>query len=73
MSWYAALGALEQGLATCFELSETETRELAELADSEAAESVSLHQFTNSFVGFIVCASLMLFNVTIHQQDEGDQ
>lgn len=38
--------ALEQALATRFELSEAETRELAELADREAADSVSLHQFT---------------------------
>lgn len=38
--------ALERALATRFELSETETRELAELADREVADSVSLYQFT---------------------------
>jgi uncharacterized tellurite resistance protein B-like protein len=38
--------ALEQALASSFDLSETETRELSELADREAADSISLHQFT---------------------------
>lgn len=38
--------ALERTLAKHFALSETETRELAELADREAADSVSLYQFT---------------------------
>jgi len=37
---------LEQALQKCFALSESETRQLAQLADREAAESVSLHQFT---------------------------
>jgi len=37
---------LEQALATCFGLSQSETCELAELADREAAESVSLYPFT---------------------------
>jgi len=37
---------LEQTLRKTFTLSESETRELAQLADSEAAESVSLFQFT---------------------------
>jgi len=38
--------ALEQGLQNCFSLSTEETRELMELADHAAAESVSLYQFT---------------------------
>lgn len=38
--------ALEQALQKCFALSESETRQLSQLADREAAESVSLHQFT---------------------------
>jgi len=37
---------LEQALRSTFSLSDSETRELAQLADSEAAESVSLFQFT---------------------------
>ncbi len=37
---------LEQALRNTFSLSDSETRELAELADCEAAESVSLYQFT---------------------------
>jgi len=37
---------LEQALRNAFALSDSETRELAELADSEAAEAVSLYQFT---------------------------
>ncbi|MEA2080739.1 MAG: TerB family tellurite resistance protein [Pseudomonadota bacterium] len=37
---------LEQALQKSFALSEGETRQLAQLADREAAESVSLHQFT---------------------------
>jgi len=37
---------LEQALQKCFALSESETRELAQLAEREAAESVSLYQFT---------------------------
>ena len=37
---------LEQELCKAFSLSDSETRELAELADCEAAESVSLYQFT---------------------------
>ncbi len=37
---------LEQALRNSFSLSDSETRELAELADCEAAESVSLYQFT---------------------------
>jgi len=37
---------LEQALRNAFNLSDSETRELAELADSEAAEAVSLYQFT---------------------------
>lgn len=38
--------ALEQALAMRFDLSEAETRELSELADREATQSVSLYQFT---------------------------
>lgn len=38
--------ALERALATCFDLSEAQTRELARLADREASDSVSLYQFT---------------------------
>ena len=38
--------ALEQVLQKRFELSEEETRKLAELADREAAEAASLYQFT---------------------------
>jgi len=37
---------LEQALKKCFALSETETRQLARLAEREATESVSLYQFT---------------------------
>jgi uncharacterized tellurite resistance protein B-like protein len=37
---------LEQALQTCFALSESETSQLAQLAEREAAESVSLYQFT---------------------------
>lgn len=37
---------LERALQTCFALSESETRQLAQLAEREAAESVSLYQFT---------------------------
>jgi uncharacterized tellurite resistance protein B-like protein len=37
---------LEQALRSSFTLSESETRELARLAEREAAESVSLYQFT---------------------------
>jgi uncharacterized tellurite resistance protein B-like protein len=37
---------LEQALRTCFALREDETRQLAQLAEREAAESVSLYQFT---------------------------
>lgn len=37
---------LEQALQKCFSLSESETSRLAELAEREAAESVSLYQFT---------------------------
>jgi len=37
---------LQQALQKSFALSESETRQLAQLADREAAESVSLHQFT---------------------------
>jgi uncharacterized tellurite resistance protein B-like protein len=37
---------LEAALSACFELSEDETRELAALADAEAADAVSLYQFT---------------------------
>ena len=37
---------LEQALQKCFALSESETHQLAELAEREAAESVSLYQFT---------------------------
>lgn len=37
---------LEQALQKSFDLSEAETRELAQLAEREAAESVSLYQFT---------------------------
>ena len=37
---------LERALQKCFALSESETRQLSQLADREAAESVSLHQFT---------------------------
>jgi uncharacterized tellurite resistance protein B-like protein len=37
---------LEQALRKAFSLSDRETSELAELADCEAAESVSLFQFT---------------------------
>jgi uncharacterized tellurite resistance protein B-like protein len=37
---------LERALQKCFALSESETRQLAELAEREAAESVSLYQFT---------------------------
>lgn len=37
---------LEQALQKTFTLSDAETRELAELADREAAEAVSLYQFT---------------------------
>jgi len=37
---------LEQALRNAFNLSDSETRELAQLADSEAAEAVSLYQFT---------------------------
>ena len=39
--------ALETALKKTFSLSEAETRELAELAEREARESVSLHQFTS--------------------------
>jgi len=38
---------LEQALQKSFALSESETRQLAQLADREAAEAVSLHQFTS--------------------------
>ena len=38
--------ALEQALKESFSLSETETQQLAKLAEREAAESVSLYQFT---------------------------
>jgi len=38
--------ALERGLQKSFSLSDTETRQLAQLAEREAAESVSLYQFT---------------------------
>ena len=38
--------ALEQALQKSFALSESETRQLAQLAEREAAESVSLYQFT---------------------------
>ena len=38
--------ALEGALKKCFALSETETRQLAQLAEREASESVSLYQFT---------------------------
>lgn len=37
---------LELALQTCFALDESETRQLAQLAEREAAESVSLYQFT---------------------------
>jgi uncharacterized tellurite resistance protein B-like protein len=37
---------LERALQKCFYLSESETRQLAQLAEREAAESVSLYQFT---------------------------
>ena len=37
---------LERALQKSFALSESETRQLAQLADREAAESVSLYQFT---------------------------
>ena len=37
---------LEQSLQETFSLDEEETRQLVELADREAAESVSLYQFT---------------------------
>jgi len=37
---------LERALQTCFALDESETRQLAQLAEREAAESVSLYQFT---------------------------
>jgi uncharacterized tellurite resistance protein B-like protein len=42
---------LEQALKKCFALSETETRQLAELAEREATESVSLYQFTGLING----------------------
>ncbi|WP_455235446.1 tellurite resistance TerB family protein [Thiogranum longum] len=38
--------ALEQALQKTFTLSESETRELVQLAEREAQESVSLYQFT---------------------------
>jgi uncharacterized tellurite resistance protein B-like protein len=38
--------ALERALQKCFALSESETRQLAQLAEREADDSVSLHQFT---------------------------
>jgi uncharacterized tellurite resistance protein B-like protein len=38
--------ALELALQACFALDESETRQLAQLAEREAAESVSLYQFT---------------------------
>jgi len=37
---------LELALQTCFSLDESETRQLAQLAEREATESVSLYQFT---------------------------
>lgn len=37
---------LERALRQAFSLTDSETRELAELADREAAEAVSLYQFT---------------------------
>jgi uncharacterized tellurite resistance protein B-like protein len=37
---------LEKALQACFALDEMETRELAALADREAADAVSLYQFT---------------------------
>jgi uncharacterized tellurite resistance protein B-like protein len=37
---------LEAALRSCFELTDAETRELAALADAEAASSVSLYEFT---------------------------
>jgi len=37
---------LERALREAFSLTDSETRELAELADREAAEAVSLYQFT---------------------------
>lgn len=37
---------LEQALQKCFALSESETSRLAQLAEREVAESVSLYQFT---------------------------
>lgn len=37
---------LEAALRSCFELNDEETRELALLADAEAANSVSLYEFT---------------------------
>lgn len=38
---------LEGALQKCFSLTEEETRELAALADREAADAVSLYQFTS--------------------------
>ena len=38
--------ALERALKASFSLSDTETRQLAQLAEREAVESVSLYQFT---------------------------
>jgi len=42
---------LERALQKSFSLSETETRQLAQLAEREAAESVSLYQFTGLING----------------------